>query len=72
MRCVNCPKFDRATRYCSFYKRIIALADIHKQISCSGFPNRAREKWLLKAACKEQNPYFQAEILYQILGDKKQ
>jgi len=72
VRCVQCPKFNRAAHYCSFYKRTIALADIHKQISCPGYPNRAREKWLLKAAGKEQDPYFQAEILYQILGDKKQ
>ena len=27
-------------------------------------------KWLLKAASKEANPYFQAEILYQALGEK--
>ena len=71
VRCVCCSKFTRETCYCSFYKRTIALADIHKQISCEGFPNRAREKWLLKAASKQENPYAQAEILYSVLGGKK-
>lgn len=72
MRCVQCSKFTRETRYCSFYKRTIALADIHKQIACKGYPNRAREKWLLKAASKEPNVYVQAEILYSVLGGKKE
>jgi hypothetical protein len=72
VHCVLCrTHFNRQTRYCNFYKRTIALADIHRQISCPGYPNRAREKWLLKAAGKEQNPYFQAEIFYQIWGKKK-
>jgi hypothetical protein len=48
----------------------IKLSDIHREKKCLGWPNRAREKWLLKAASKESNPYFQAEILYQALGDK--
>ena len=29
------------------------------------------QKWLLKAASKESNPYFAAEFLYQALGDKE-
>ena len=33
--------------------------------------NKAMRKWLLKAASKEQNPYFQAEILYQVLKETK-
>jgi len=70
VRCVQCHELERATRYCKFYKRTITLADIHKQISCRGFPNRAREKWILKAASKQDNPYVQAEMLYQVLGDK--
>jgi hypothetical protein len=32
---------------------------------------KAVRKWLLKAASKEQNPYFQAEILYQVLKETK-
>jgi hypothetical protein len=70
VRCVLCPRFKRETRFCSFYKKTIALGDIHEQIKCEGYPNVARRKWLLKAASKESNPYFQAEILYQALGDK--
>jgi hypothetical protein len=31
--------------------------------------NKAMRKWLLKAAAKEQNPYVQAEILFQVLGE---
>lgn len=72
VRCVDCGKFERKTRHCSFYNRTISLADIHKQISCPGYPNWAREKWLLKAASKEQNPHIQAEIFYQIWGGKKE
>ena len=30
---------------------------------------KAVRKWLLKAAAKEQNPYFQAELVYQALGE---
>ena len=30
---------------------------------------KAVRKWLLKAAAKEQNPYFQAEILYSVLKE---
>jgi hypothetical protein len=33
-------------------------------------PEAAR-RWALKAAAKEQNPYFQAEILYQVLKETK-
>ena len=71
LQCVTCAKFNRQTRKCSFYNKTISLADIHKQISCEGYPNRTREKWLLKVASKEQNPYFQAEISNQIWGKKK-
>jgi len=28
-------------------------------------------KWLLRVASKEANPYVQAELLYQALGDGK-
>jgi hypothetical protein len=70
VRCVQCPRFDRATRYCSFYKRTISLNDIHKQISCSGYVNLARRKWLLNAAHKEQNPQVKEMLDYQILGEK--
>ena len=63
VRCVQCSKFTRETRHCSFYDKTISLTDIHKQISCRGYPNRAREKWLL-------NPHVQAEIFHQALGDK--
>ena len=69
-RFVVCPKFTRKTCYCSYYGRTIKPDDIHKEISCQGFPNRAREKWLLKAASKQENPYVQAEVLYQVLGEK--
>jgi hypothetical protein len=31
--------------------------------------SKAVQKWLLKAAGKEQNPYVQAEILYQALKE---
>jgi hypothetical protein len=70
VRCVNCAIFERATRKCGHSGKTIALADIHKDLQCSFCPNNARRKWLLKAASKESNPYFQAEILYQALGDK--
>ncbi len=33
--------------------------------------NKAKQKWLLKAAEKEANPYVQAELLYSALGGKK-
>jgi hypothetical protein len=32
---------------------------------------RSVRNWLLRLARKEANPYFQAELLYQALGDKK-
>ena len=31
----------------------------------------ARQKWLLRVACKEQNPYAQAELTYQALAPSK-
>jgi hypothetical protein len=31
--------------------------------------NKAVVKWLLKAASKEANPYVQAELIYQALGE---
>lgn len=31
--------------------------------------NKATRKWLLKVASKEANPYFQAELIYQALGE---
>ena len=30
---------------------------------------KAVQKWLLKAASKEANPYMQAELIYQALGE---
>ena len=70
VQCVSCRNFTRKTRYCSFYKRTIALADIHKSISCDGYPNFARRKWLLNAAHREENPQVEALLVYQVLGEK--
>jgi hypothetical protein len=65
----SCRNFTRKTHCCSFFKKTIALADIHKQISCDGYPNFARRKWLLGLAHKEQNSQVKA---YQILGETKE
>lgn len=72
VRCVYCPNFTRTTCYCKHYKQTIKLEDVHKQISCPGCRNRARLNWILKAASKQENPDVQAEMLYSVLGDKKQ
>jgi hypothetical protein len=69
MRCIQCHELVRATRYCKFFKRTIALSDIHKNISCDGYPNFARRKWLLNLAHKEQNPQVKEMLDYQILGE---
>lgn len=50
VRCVNCPHFNRQTRYCSFYKQTISVKDIYKNIQCNGYPNRAEAKVLLNSA----------------------
>jgi len=68
----SCRNFTRKTRYCSFYNMTIKREDIHKQISCDGYPNFARRKWLLNAAHREANPEVEALLVYPILGDKKQ
>ena len=70
VQCSSCRNFTRKTRYCSFYKKTIVLGDIHTPISCDGYPNFARRKWLLNAAHKEQNPQVKAMLDYQILGEK--
>jgi len=70
VRCVVCPKFTRKTCYCSYYGRTIKPDDIHKSISCDGYPNFARRKWLLNAAHREANPEVEALLDYQILGEK--
>jgi len=72
VRCVLCPNFTRKTCYCKYYNRIIKPDDIHKQISCEGYPNFARRKWLLNATHKEENPEVEALLVYQILGDNKE
>jgi len=71
VQCILCHNFNRETRQCSFYNRTIALGDIHTQISCDGYPNFARRKWLLNLAHKEQNPQVKAMLDYQILGETK-
>ncbi len=71
-QCVTCGKFTRETRHCSFYNRTIALADIHKQISCQGYPNRVREKWILKVAHRDAVPEEQAKIYYELLPTEAQ
>jgi hypothetical protein len=48
----------------------IKREDIHKQISCDGYPNFARRKWLLNVAHREANPEVEALLDYQILGEK--
>jgi hypothetical protein len=70
VQCIRCHNFERKTCYCSFYKRTIALSDIHTQISCDGYPNFARRKWLLNAAHREANPEVEALLDYQVLGEK--
>jgi len=72
VRCVTCGKFERKTCHCDYYNMTIKPDDIHKQISCEGYPNFARRKWLLNAAGKEENPEVEALLVYQILGDNKQ
>jgi len=33
--------------------------------------NKATRKWALRCAAKEQNPYVQAEVLYQVLKERE-
>ncbi len=66
VRCVVCPKFTRKTCHCSYYNKTINPDDIHKQISCPGYPNDARRKWLLAVAERKALP----QAYYQILETK--
>lgn len=70
MRCVNCPKFTRATCHCNYYNRTIKPDEIYNDFSCPGYPNYAKRKWLLNAARKEANPEVKALLDYQILEGK--
>lgn len=44
VRCVNCEKLDRKTRWCQTLKVRIKLKDIHKQLPCKHYALKLSEK----------------------------
>lgn len=37
VRCASCGNFHRASCFCRYYKRHIAVKEIHKEIPCNGY-----------------------------------